>query len=55
MKFTPADPENPSHSIPLAQLARKDPILYYTEVPLFESELDDNGSSRLTVRLVRKC
>ncbi|KAG9011520.1 hypothetical protein FRB94_008089 [Tulasnella sp. JGI-2019a] len=51
IKFSPADPENPSHCIPLAQLARKDPILYYTEVPLFESELDDNGSSRLIVRL----
>ncbi|KAG8880264.1 hypothetical protein FRB97_000976 [Tulasnella sp. 331] len=51
IKFTLADPENPSHCIPLAQLARKDPIMYYTEVPLFESELDDNGSSRLIIRL----
>ncbi|KAG8903067.1 hypothetical protein FRB99_003773 [Tulasnella sp. 403] len=51
LKFVPADPENESHCIPLAQLARRDPILYYSEVPLYEDELHDNGSSRLVVRL----
>ncbi|KAG8956613.1 hypothetical protein FRC04_000091 [Tulasnella sp. 424] len=51
LRWTPADPENPSHSIPLAQLSRRDPILYYAEILLYEDELHDNGSSRLVVRL----
>jgi type 2A phosphatase activator TIP41 len=51
--WTDADPENPSHSIPLAELTRPDPILFYAEIPLFEDELHDNGSSNLLVRIVR--
>ena len=51
--FTPADPENASHAIPMAELTRQDPILFYAEVPLFEDELHDNGSSNILVRVVR--
>ncbi|TFK63539.1 type 2A phosphatase activator TIP41 [Pluteus cervinus] len=43
--------ENSSHSIPLAELMRPDPILFYAEIPLFEDELHDNGSSNLLVRI----
>lgn len=47
-----ANPDNPSHTIPLAELTRQDPILFYAEIPLFEDELHDNGSSSLLVRIV---
>lgn len=47
-----ADPDNPSHEIPMAELTRPDPILFYAEIPLFEDELHDNGSSNLLVRIV---
>ena len=47
-----ADPEDPSHAIPIAELTRQDPILFYAEVPLYEDELHDNGSSALLVRIV---
>ena len=47
-----ADPDNPSHTIPLAELTRQDPILFYAEIPLFEDELHDNGASQLLVRIV---
>ncbi|KAF9226881.1 TIP41-domain-containing protein [Gyrodon lividus] len=50
-KWTEADPDNPNHSIPLSELTRPDPILFYAEVPLFEDELHDNGSSNLLVRI----
>ncbi|EGO02100.1 hypothetical protein SERLA73DRAFT_86268 [Serpula lacrymans var. lacrymans S7.3] len=46
-----ADPEQPSHSIPLSELTRPDPIMFYAEIPLFEDELHDNGSSSLLVRI----
>jgi type 2A phosphatase activator TIP41 len=46
-------PTSESESIPLELLSRPDPILFYDEIPLFESELDDNGSSVLSVRIVR--
>ncbi|KAF5321921.1 hypothetical protein D9619_000569 [Psilocybe cf. subviscida] len=46
-----ADPEDPSESIPIAELTRPDPILFYAEIPLFEDELHDNGSSSLLVRI----
>ncbi|THH28806.1 hypothetical protein EUX98_g5398 [Antrodiella citrinella] len=46
-----ADPENPSHTIPLAELTRQDPILFYSEIPLYEDELHDNGASYLLVRI----
>jgi len=52
ISWTPADPEDPSNGIPLAELSRPDPILFYAEVPLFEDELHDNGSSSLLVRIV---
>lgn len=51
--WTLADPENSLHSIPMAELTRPDPILFYAEIPLFEDELHDNGSSNLLVRIVR--
>jgi type 2A phosphatase activator TIP41 len=50
--WKPADPENPLNVIPLAELSRQDPILFYAEVPLFEDELHDNGASSLIVRIV---
>lgn len=50
--WKPANPANPAHAIPLAELTRPDPILFYAEVPLFEDELHDNGSSGLLVRIV---
>jgi len=46
-----ADLENESHTIPMAELTRQDPILFYAEIPLFEDELHDNGSSDLLVRI----
>ena len=50
--WNPADPDNSLHSIPMAELTRPDPILFYAEIPLFEDELHDNGSSNLLVRIV---
>ncbi|KAH9038513.1 hypothetical protein EDB85DRAFT_1887903 [Lactarius pseudohatsudake] len=41
---TPAEPSNAHHSIPIAKLSRPDPILFYTETPLFNGELHDNGA-----------
>ncbi|EIW76377.1 type 2A phosphatase activator TIP41 [Coniophora puteana RWD-64-598 SS2] len=49
--WAPAQPGTAQHEIPLAELTRPDPILYYAEVPLFEDELHDNGSSLLVVRV----
>ena len=46
-----ADPENQAHTIPMAELRRPDPIMFYSEIPLFEDELHDNGSSSLLVRI----
>ncbi|OTB08374.1 hypothetical protein M426DRAFT_316995 [Hypoxylon sp. CI-4A] len=45
-EFTPA-----TKPIPLALLKRRDPILFFDEVMLYESELDDNGISVLSVKL----
>jgi len=45
------DRDNPAHAIPTAELSRRDPILFYAEVPLFEDELHDNGSSSIVARL----
>ncbi|KAJ3932178.1 MAG: type 2A phosphatase activator TIP41 [Lentinula lateritia] len=53
-QWVPFDLNHPSHAkhqIPLAELTRPDPILFYAEVPLFEDELHDNGSSALIVRI----
>jgi hypothetical protein len=44
----------PTEIIPLALLSQPDPILFYDEIPLFESELDDNGTSLLNVRVVSR-
>jgi len=49
--FHPADPEDPSHVVNVVELSRKDPILFYAEIPLYEDELHDNGASILTVRV----
>ncbi|KAF9078448.1 TIP41-like family-domain-containing protein [Rhodocollybia butyracea] len=49
--WLPANPTIPSQIIPLSELTRPDPILFYAEVPLFEDELHDNGSSGVIVRL----
>lgn len=51
-KWVDADPEDPHQKIPLAELSRPDPILFYAEIPLFEDELHDNGSSSLLIRIV---
>lgn len=51
IQWIDADQDNPSHSIPLSELTRPDPILFYAEIPLFEDELHDNGSSNLLVRI----
>lgn len=50
--WVPADPDNSAHSIPMAELTRPDPIMYYAEIPLFEDELHDNGSSDYLIRIV---
>lgn len=50
--WLPADPRNPSHEIPMAELRRHDPIMFYAEIPLLEDELHDNGTSGLIVRVV---
>ena len=52
-QWTPAELSNAHHSIPIAELSRPDPILYYAEIPLFDDELHDNGASHLLVRIVR--
>jgi len=49
--WEPADPENGSHCIPMDELTRPDPILFYAEIPLFEDELHDNGSSDFLIRI----
>jgi len=38
-------------AIPLELLKRRDPILFFDEVMLYESELDDNGISLVSVKL----
>ncbi|KAI0844991.1 TIP41-domain-containing protein [Daldinia vernicosa] len=47
-KFEFAPSNNP---IPIELLKRRDPILFFDEVMLYESELDDNGISVLSVKL----
>ena len=44
-------PAPPGTEIPLALLKRRDPILFFDEVVLFESELDDNGISVFSCKL----
>lgn len=33
-------------------LLQREPILFFAEVPLYESELDDNGSSQLVAKVL---
>src|ERR1700721_3680011 len=40
-----------STPIPIALLKRPDPILFFEEVVLYESELDDNGISIFSVKV----
>ncbi|ESZ89928.1 hypothetical protein SBOR_9690 [Sclerotinia borealis F-4128] len=40
-----------SDPIPIALLKRQDPILFFEEVVLYESELDDNGISMFSCKL----
>lgn len=49
----PPPPPAPAASkqIPLELLRRRDPILFFDEVVLFESELDDNGISVFSVKV----
>ncbi|KAG8760270.1 hypothetical protein FRC14_003568 [Serendipita sp. 396] len=49
--FVRANPTDPAHSIPMEELQRHDPILFYAQTLLFEDELHDNGSSSLLIRL----
>lgn len=44
-------PPPSSKQIPLELLRRRDPILFFDEVVLFESELDDNGISVYSVKV----
>jgi TIP41-like family len=39
----------------LALLTARDPILFFAEVPLYESELDDNGTAQLSVKVDLRC
>lgn len=48
---SPPPPPPPSKQIPLELLRRRDPILFFDEVVLFESELDDNGISVYSVKV----
>jgi type 2A phosphatase activator TIP41 len=52
-QWIPGEPTNSLHAIPIAELSRPDPILFYAEIPLFEDELHDNGTSHLLARIVR--
>ena len=40
-----------TQQIDRSALMTRDPILFYDEVPLHMSELDDNGLSQLTVKV----
>lgn len=53
LAWEPADSSNPTHSIPMSELTRRDPILYYAHTTLYEDELHDNGSSSVLARVVR--
>jgi hypothetical protein len=42
--------ERTDSQIPRALLTARDPILYFDELPLYESELDDHGAARIAVK-----
>jgi type 2A phosphatase activator TIP41 len=44
-------PAPPNKAIPIELLKRRDPILFFDEVVLYESELDDNGISIYSAKL----
>jgi type 2A phosphatase activator TIP41 len=44
-------PAPPGKTIPLELLKRRDPILFFDEVVLYESELDDNGISIFSAKV----
>ncbi|KAK8068441.1 TIP41-negatively regulates the TOR signaling pathway [Apiospora saccharicola] len=46
----PDDETRPAHSIPIELLKRWDPILFFDDVVLYESEPDDNGIRMLGVK-----
>jgi type 2A phosphatase activator TIP41 len=46
-----ATPQQTAEPIPIELLKRPDPILFFEEVVLYESELDDNGISILSCKL----
>eukprot|EP00745_Piridium_sociabile_P000915 TRINITY_DN105782_c0_g1_i2.p1 TRINITY_DN105782_c0_g1~~TRINITY_DN105782_c0_g1_i2.p1 ORF type:complete len:161 (-),score=28.32 TRINITY_DN105782_c0_g1_i2:233-715(-) len=37
--------------LPMELLQRRDPIAFHSELPLFESDLDDNGIAKMHVKL----
>ena len=39
------------HQMDKSLLMERDPILYFDDLPLYESELDDNGVSQLRVKV----
>ncbi|KAH8929780.1 TIP41-domain-containing protein [Atractiella rhizophila] len=47
--FTPPPPSHPG--IPLASLTVPEPIFFYDDVPFFEDELGDNGTSYFSVKI----
>lgn len=44
--------EETDERIDLEKLKRKDKILFYTDLTLFEDELHDNGIASLSVKMV---
>ncbi|VEU23602.1 DEKNAAC104591 [Brettanomyces naardenensis] len=48
---------NDNYAIPQEKLTKKDPILFFDEMTLFEDELGDNGISTLSIkiRVMRNC
>ncbi|KAG6039708.1 hypothetical protein E4U41_002203 [Claviceps citrina] len=48
---TPALAPSPEAAIPIELLKRRDPILFYDDVVLYESELDDNGISMYSAKV----
>ncbi|KZW04364.1 type 2A phosphatase activator TIP41 [Exidia glandulosa HHB12029] len=51
LDWRPADANNPAHTIPMSELTRRDPILYYAHTTLYDDELHDNGESSVLARV----
>ncbi len=45
-------PEATTEKIDIEKLKLPDPILYFTDTPLYEDELADNGDASLYVKIV---